>query len=126
MSGEDLSLLDIFDREMASCLDVLNGLSTVDRIRVRSAVNKLSGAIDEIREERQAIADTDPESHLGPLLAEKIGELEDLRLRLLFAVAFDDFELTVEPSRSGNSANEDGNIYRDGEPLAYASLFDLE
>ncbi|HNC16228.1 MAG TPA: hypothetical protein PLV77_10020, partial [Solirubrobacterales bacterium] len=92
-------------------------MSTVDRIRVRSAVNKLSGAIDEIREEQKAISETDPESHLGPLLAEKIGELENLRLRLLFAVAFDDFELTVEPSRSGDLANADGNIYRDGELL---------
>jgi len=126
MSDEGLSLIDIFNREMAACLDVLNGLSTVDRIRVRSAVNKLSGAIDEIREEQKAISETDPESHLGPLLAEKIGELENLRLRLLFAVAFDDFELTVEPSRSGDLANADGNIYRDGELLAHARLFDLE
>ena len=47
-------------------------------------------------------------------------------MRLLYAVKFEDFELTVGPLRSGNSANEDGNIYRDGEPLAYASLFDLE
>ena len=41
-------------------------------------------------------------------------------------MAFDDFELTVEPSRSGDLANADGNIYRDGELLAHARLFDLE
>lgn len=126
MSDESLSLLDRYDREMAACLDVLNGLSTVERIHVRSAVNKLTRAIDETRGERQAIAETDPDSHLGPLLAETIRELEDRRLRLLYAVKFEDFELTVGPLKSGDVPNEDGNICREGEVLAHAPLFDLE
>lgn len=126
MVTADGSIAEMLDREVAAGIDLLDGLTTTDRIHFRSAVDQLSGAIDEIRGEWQAIEETDPGSRLGPLLADRVEYLLDMRLRLLFAVVFPGFELIEPPGSSGASNGEvvdNGNIVVDGEVLAHDTLF---
>ena len=120
---EELDLEQLLERELTAGLDLLASLSVTDRIHVRAAVNKLSSAIDEVRTEHKAIEATDPESHLGPLMADLVAELQNRRLLLLFEVVFGEFFVLEDPQPDRDGKLPDGNIYRDGEAMAHDTLF---
>lgn len=122
METEDRSPQEALHRELDAGLDLLDRLSTVERIQVRDLVKKLSEAIDEIRgdglpgEGRVAGADSG--------VIERIARLEDLRVRLLVGVVFGDFEVLDGPDVDGGSTQTaELNIVVDGVPLAYERLF---
>ena len=110
---EELDLEQLLERELTAGLDLLASLSVTDRIHVRAAVNKLSSAIEA----------TDPESHLGPLMADLVAELQNRRLLLLFEVVFGEFFVLEDPQPDRDGKLPDGNIYRDGEAMAHDTLF---
>ncbi len=89
---------------------------------MRAAVNGLSRAIEEISAEYRSIAESDPQSHIGPLLKDRIGELRDRRLRLLFDVVFGEVEVLGSGDAPVDPLTE-GNIVVDGVALAHETLF---
>jgi len=119
VATEEQTFEQRLDRELSGGLDLLDALSTTDRMHVRAAVDKLARSIEEIRTERLSIEEEDPASHLGPLLGEKLRELQDLRLTLLFTVVFGEFEFLDDD----DPVDQAGNIVVDGVPLAYGTLF---
>ncbi|MBN8868236.1 MAG: hypothetical protein J0H98_11835 [Solirubrobacterales bacterium] len=124
MVSEPPDQTEHLERELTCGRDLLASLSVSDRIHFRTAVNRLSLAIDEIRSEHDSIERTDPAFQPGPRLAAQVDRLENLRLWLVFAVVFGEFEL-LDDGRTGDDKASDGNIYRDGVALAHARLFDV-
>lgn len=116
---------DALERELAAGLDLLDRLSTIDRMHARARVNSLSAAIDAIRLERPSIGRKDSESHSGRILEDQIRELEDLRIGLLFAVVFGEVQILVDSDGGlgppGGLAED--NIVVDGVALAHDTLF---
>lgn len=126
MVTETLPIDEKLERELAAGLDLLDQLSVTDRMHLRGAVNALSRSIDEIRAEQKSIMESDPESHVGPLLRCRIGQLEDLRLRLLFAALFGQvfwLDGEDETNSSGRDRLAENNIVVDGVALAHEPLF---
>ena len=105
-------------------------LISPDREAVMAMVDRLAWKVDELERDRAAALEADPDSMLGPDLATTIEQLTMGSALLAAADVFHPIEMLSRRSiatpavPAKPSDPDDGNIYIDGEAVAYAPLFD--
>lgn len=105
-------------------------LEESDRPAVVTMVDRLEWKIDELQRDRLAALEADPVTSVADELASSVGRLLMARGLLAAATVFHPVELLtrrsvatrVAPSRPPDP--DDGNIYVDGQAVAYAPLFE--